>query len=89
MPSVPLCNLRPGEGGTVRQLNAVGSMRRRLLDLGFMPGAAVVCVGVSPGGDPVAYGIRGAVIALRRADSATIEIQGWEAAGYATSDADG
>ena len=78
MPTVPLCDLRPGQGGTVCQLNTVGSMRRRLLDLGLMPDAAVVCVGVSPGGDPAAYGIRGAVIALRRADAATVTVRRWE-----------
>lgn len=82
MPSVPLSTLRTGEGGVVQQLNTVGSMRRRLMDLGFLPGAAVVCVGYSPGGDPAAYGIRGAVIALRRADSAAVLVQPWEVERY-------
>lgn len=78
MPMIPLCDLRPGEGGVIRQLNTVGSMRRRLMDLGMIPDAAVVCVGVSPAGDPAAYGIRGAVVALRKADAATVLIQRWE-----------
>ena len=82
MPLIPLCHLHPGEGGTVHQLNTVGSMRRRLLDLGLMPSTTVVCIGVSPGGDPAAYGIRGAVIALRRADAATVMVQRWEGDGY-------
>ena len=83
MPTIPLCDLRPGEGGTVCQLNTIGSMRRRLLDMGLLTGAVVVCVGVSPGGDPAAYGIRGAVIALRRADAATVLVERWEEDGYA------
>ncbi len=82
MPTIPLCDLRPGEGGVVRQLNTVGSMRRRLMDLGMIPGAAAVCVGVSPAGDPAAYRIRGAVVALRRADAATVLLQQWEGNGY-------
>lgn len=82
MEMVPLCDLRPGEGGIVRQLNTVGSMRRRLIDLGMIPDGAVVCVGVSPAGDPAAYGVRGAVVALRQADAATVLVQRWEGDGY-------
>lgn len=86
MSTVPLCDLRPGEGGTVQQLNTVGSMRRRLMDLGFLPGAAAVCVGRSPAGDPAAYGVRGAVVALRRRDAATVAVQRWEGERYAPQD---
>ena len=71
----PLCDLSPGQCGLVRRLDTIGRMRRRLLDLGLTPGTPVCCVGVSPGGDPAAYRIRQAVIALRRADSATVRIQ--------------
>lgn len=82
MEMVPLCDLRPGEGGIVRQLNTIGSMRRRLIDLGMIPDGAVVCVGVSPAGDPAAYGVRGAVVALRQDDAATVLVQRWEGDGY-------
>ena len=82
MEMVPLCDLRPGDGGIVRQLNTIGSMRRRLIDLGMIPDGAVVCVGVSPAGDPAAYGVRGAVVALRQADAATVLVQRWEEDGY-------
>lgn len=47
-------------------------MRRRLQDLGMVPGAFVECVGISPLGDPAAYRIRGAVIALRRRDAQAV-----------------
>ncbi len=42
-----------------------GAERRRLLDLGFVPGAYVETAMVSPSGDPTAYRIRGTLIALR------------------------
>lgn len=74
-PSIPLCDLAPGRCGTVLCLNTVGRMRRRLLDLGLTPGTPVFCVGRSPGGDPAAYLIRQAVIAIRRADSAAIRVR--------------
>lgn len=64
-----LCDLRPGERSVVRALETTGAMRRRLLDIGLVEDTAVECLGTSPGGDPAAYLIRGAVIAIRSEDS--------------------
>ncbi len=50
------------------------AMRTRLSVLGFSEGSTVQCVSVSPLGDPRAYSIRGAVIALRCEDAALVEI---------------
>ena len=46
-----------------------------MLDLGFVPGGAVTALQESPWGDPVAYAVCGAVIALRRADARHIAVQ--------------
>jgi DtxR family Mn-dependent transcriptional regulator len=43
-----------------------GQQRRRLMDLGVVPGTTIVPEMVSVGGDPVAYRVRGSLIALRR-----------------------
>ena len=69
---VALSVLRPGEGGIVRQMNNTGPLRRHLRDLGLIEGAAVRCLGRSPGGDPAAYAVCGAVLALRDADGGQI-----------------
>jgi len=58
----------------VTGLTAEGLVRRRLLDLGFVPGTVVEAVGRSPFGDPTAYAVRGTVIALRRRDAAHVLI---------------
>ncbi len=63
-----LSDLAPGQRGTVRALGATGAMRRRMLDIGLAPGTEVECLGCSPAGDPSAYLIRGAVIAIRASD---------------------
>ena len=65
----PLSRLGPGQAARVTALEAQGSMRRRLQDLGLTPGALVECLYKSPLGDPRAYLIRGAVIALRQKDA--------------------
>jgi Fe2+ transport system protein FeoA len=48
--------------------------RRRLLDLGIIPGTAIGVEMVNPGGDPTAYLIRGTVIALRNSQARLIRV---------------
>lgn len=71
-----LCDLAPGQRGVVRALETTGSMRRRLLDIGLVEDTPVECLGRNPGGDPAAYLIRGAVIAIRREDGAGVVLRG-------------
>lgn len=68
----PLNLLPPGKQATISHLQLTGDMRRRLLDLGFIPGTKVQCLYRSPLGDPTAYFIRGTVIALRQEDAGQI-----------------
>lgn len=70
-----LSDIAPGQHGVVRELRSTGSMRRRLLDIGLIEDTDVECLGRSPGGDPTAYLIRGAVIAIRKEDSQEIMIR--------------
>ena len=70
-----LCDIAPGQGACVCGLAPQGTMRRRLLELGLVDGTIVECLGRSPWGDPSAFLIRGAVIALRKADCAGILVQ--------------
>jgi len=45
--------------------SCIGPERRRLLDLGVVPGTRIRCEFASPFGSPRSYDIRGALIALR------------------------
>lgn len=67
-----LNELKEGQTARVRRILTTGSMRRRLQDLGVIEGTDVQCLQKSPSGDPIAYLIRGAAIALRREDSCGI-----------------
>ena len=70
-----LSGLNLGQRALVLDINSNDGMRRRLQDLGLTKGTEVSCVQKSPLGDPVAYLIRGAVIALRHEDSSCVQIQ--------------
>lgn len=69
-----LKDLKQGQTAKVKSLLATGSIRRRLQDIGLIEGTEVECLQKSPAGDPVAYLIRGAVIALRSEDSSNVLI---------------
>ncbi len=71
---ISLNNLELGQKGRVEDLLAKGNERRRMLDLGLVKGTIVEAVQKSPSGDPIAYFIRGAVIALRDQDAEKILI---------------
>lgn len=60
--------------GKVVNLNCDGNVRRRMLDLGIVKGTKVVPVLKSPFGDPIAFEVRGSVIALRKEISDLIEV---------------
>lgn len=69
-----LNDICPGQHAVVCELYSTGSMRRRLLDIGLIQNTEVECLGRSPGGDPSAFLIRGAVIAIRSEDCRNILI---------------
>ncbi len=60
-----LNQLNIDETGVVKGVSTTDSIRRRFADIGITKGTEIKCVGVSPFGDPKAYLIRGAVIAIR------------------------
>ncbi|MCL2046432.1 MAG: ferrous iron transport protein A [Oscillospiraceae bacterium] len=64
-----LTDLQEGERAKVLSLTNASSIKRRLQDLGLVEGTQVNCIQKSPQGDMVAYGIRGAIIALRAEDA--------------------
>ena len=66
--SFGLHRLRPGETALVKCLDSSGALRRRLLDMGMVEGTRVECLGVSPGGDPKAFLVRGSMLAIRDRD---------------------
>jgi DtxR family Mn-dependent transcriptional regulator len=75
-PKLTLADVSPGEQATVTGISPAcrGVERRRLLDLGIVPGTTIVAEREAPGRDPVAYRIRGAAVALRREQSRLISV---------------
>ncbi len=72
-----LTSLRPGESAEVVQIarSSRGPERRRLMDLGILPGTVIRAEMESPSGDLCAYRVRGALIALRGEQAHSIRIR--------------
>ena len=72
-----LSSLQLGETAEVVAISHAsrGADRRRLLDLGIVPGTKITAETRSPSGDPTAYIIRGALIALRQKQAKMIKVK--------------
>jgi DtxR family Mn-dependent transcriptional regulator len=72
----PLSKLLPGQSASVLALSPRlrGAERRRMMDLGVLPGTKITAEMTAPGGQPTAYRIRGALIALREDQANLIQI---------------
>jgi DtxR family Mn-dependent transcriptional regulator len=76
-PVETLLDLKQGQSGRVLSLSAAcqGSQRRRLLDLGVVRGTEIEAAFSSAAGDPVAYRVRGALIALRGEQAQWVRVE--------------
>ena len=67
-----LSDLHPGDSARVLGLEAQGPVRRRLLEMGFVRGAALQIEKVAPLGDPMELVIKGYHLSLRREERSCI-----------------
>jgi len=75
--SQPLSRLRVGESAVVERIEADEQLARRLLEIGFFPGAVVrIVAAMWPDDDPLAVHVGGSTFALRRqeADGVTVTL---------------
>ena len=63
-----------GQTFTVLHVRGEGALRRRLLDMGILPGTAVTVTGAAPLGDPLELTLRGYTLTLRRAVGGLVEV---------------
>ncbi|MBN1467058.1 metal-dependent transcriptional regulator [candidate division KSB1 bacterium] len=72
---VPLGELLVGSRAQVVDIKGGGKHQRRMLDMGFVPGAEIDVMRRAPLGDPVEYRIKGTAVALRQIDADTIMVE--------------
>jgi ferrous iron transport protein A len=67
-------NLLDGEKGKVSSVQGEGSITRRLMEMGIVPGEIVKVIKSAPFGDPMEIKVRGYHLAVRRNEAQLIEI---------------
>jgi ferrous iron transport protein A len=71
-----LSNLKPGEQGRILKLDSnIGPIRRRLMDMGVIPGEMIKVEKVAPMGDPIEVTIKSYKLSLRKNEAKGIEIE--------------
>ncbi len=70
-----LNELRPGTKGKVIRVAAQGFIRRRILDMGLVPGTEVSVEGVAPLGDPMEIKVRGYMLTLRKSEASHVFVE--------------
>ena len=73
MPST-LAEIPLGRAAKVAHIAGTRAFRRRLLEMGLVPGTEVRVVTVAPLGDPLQIEVRGGQWSIRRNEAAQIEI---------------
>ena len=70
-----LAELAPGEKGRITTIGAIGPMKRRLMDMGLLPGQEVRVEKVAPLGDPIEVRIRSYLLSLRKKEAEGIAVE--------------
>jgi ferrous iron transport protein A len=69
-----LSEVKPGQIVEVVSIAGDSSFRRRLMELGLVPGTRVELLRVAPLGDPVELLLRGASLSIRKAEAGVIRV---------------
>jgi DtxR family Mn-dependent transcriptional regulator len=72
---VPLNTLRTGQRGIVVRVGSKGPVKRRMMDMGLVPGSEVSVRRVAPLGDPIEFTVKGYSLSLRKSEAQEIEVE--------------
>ncbi|MCA9541134.1 MAG: ferrous iron transport protein A [Myxococcales bacterium] len=78
-----LAELKRDRTAVLVTIGGARSFRRRLMELGFVPGTPITLRKIAPLGDPMEFVVRGGSVSIRRRDAAEIMVEVIEAPGAA------
>ena len=67
-----LGELKPGERAFVEHIEGGGALRRRMMDMGIVPGVELEVIRCAPWGGPLQIRLKGYYLAMRRGECAKI-----------------
>ncbi|MCD4672668.1 MAG: FeoA domain-containing protein [Anaerolineaceae bacterium] len=72
---VPLNKLNVGQRGIVVSVGSKGPVKRRMMDMGLVPGSEVSVLRVAPLGDPIEFRVKGYSLSLRKSEAKDIIVE--------------
>ena len=72
---IPLNELRVGQRGIVVRVGSKGPIKRRMMDMGLVPGTVVKVLRVAPLGDPIEFTVKGYSLSLRKSEAKAIRVE--------------
>jgi DtxR family Mn-dependent transcriptional regulator len=72
---MPLHKLKAGQKAVVVRVGGKGRARRRMMDMGLVPGSDVEVVRAAPLGDPIEFTVKGYSLSLRKAEAKAITVE--------------
>ena len=65
----------PGTSVVIEKVGGARSFRRRLMELGLIPGISVQVLRIAPFGDPMELSVRGCNLSIRAAEAREVQVQ--------------
>jgi Fe2+ transport system protein FeoA len=75
MASRKLSELKTGERGIIERLFGKGPFRRRLMEMGFVPGVEIKVEKFAPLRDPIEYVLKGYHVSLRHEEAQNVMVR--------------
>ncbi len=70
-----LSSLKPKDRAKVKKVSGEGNLKRKLLDMGIIPGVFLEVVKLAPLGDPIEIKIKGYNLSLRKDEASQISVE--------------
>ncbi len=72
---IPLSKLKSGQRAVVVRVGGAKQVKRRMMDMGMVPGSEVKVIRVAPFGDPVEFSVKGYSLSLRKSEAEQIQVE--------------
>lgn len=72
---VSLSALKKGQEAVIKHVGGLGQIKRRIMDMGIVPGSTISVVRIAPFGDPIEYSIKGYRLSLRKSEAKDIIVE--------------
>ena len=70
-----LAKLAPGDRGRITAVGSMGPLKRRLMDMGLVPGEEILVQKIAPLGDPIEVRVKRYSLSLRRKEAEAIAVE--------------